>query len=396
MQPPRPGKLDRKKERPYKAISVPVERLKTVLEQYDKTWKPNMRKLRANAQMIDNELFVQNPEEMPEMSVTAQLIIEQSAKRAVSLAEESIRQHKDLHNYVSKVGKAVDRSFARDIVGIFAHEKDIESDKDCQVAALGMIYDFLLADGRDEIAETLRKEAGTLDREPAKPLTDAERTVLEEIQKKNIFPAVEWLIEHAPEETKLRYDLHKQHVVELIANGAKEEGIILACRSLRFLGSDCETPLVMGALLYGTASQEMKRYKSLFNPVLWESLFARLVDVITNHRSSLTDLITVGSTALPMLASLRRQLSNPGLLYDEELPLEIKIQKHAHSTFSCPILKVQSSARNPPMKLSCGHVISNESLHKLAAQSRHMRLKCPYCPRESLAAEARKIYFGEP
>lgn len=59
------------------------------------------------------------------------------------------------------------------------------------------------------------------------------------------------------------------------------------------------------------------------------------------------------------------------------------------------------------MRLTCGHVISREALHRLAHTGRfippahlaptgtfnHIRLKCPYCPVESAVQEARRVYF---
>ena len=37
-----------------------------------------------------------------------------------------------------------------------------------------------------------------------------------------------------------------------------------------------------------------------------------------------------------------------------------------HSIFACPILRQQSSDENPPMRLTCGHVISRDALNKLS------------------------------
>lgn len=69
------------------------------------------------------------------------------------------------------------------------------------------------------------------------------------------------------------------------------------------------------------------------------------------------------------------------------------IEERAHSSFTCPILRSQSTEGNPPMRLGCGHVISNDALNKLAGQSRNLRLKCPYCPEESSQSDAVRVYF---
>lgn len=76
----------------------------------------------------------------------------------------------------------------------------------------------------------------------------------------------------------------------------------------------------------------------------------------------------------------------------DELPIEIDLdpEYRYHSIFACPILRQQTSEDNPPKKLVCGHVISNDALNKL---SNGTVLKCPYCPVEQNANEAVRIYF---
>ena len=48
--------------------------------------------------------------------------------------------------------------------------------------------------------------------------------------------------------------------------------------------------------------------------------------------------------------------------------IEIDLGKDCrfHSIFACPILRQQSSESNPPVRLTCGHVISRDALNKLA------------------------------
>lgn len=52
----------------------------------------------------------------------------------------------------------------------------------------------------------------------------------------------------------------------------------------------------------------------------------------------------------------------------DELPIEIPLppENRYHSIFACPVSKEQSTAANPPMMISCGHVIARDSLTKLS------------------------------
>lgn len=91
-----------------------------------------------------------------------------------------------------------------------------------------------------------------------------------------------------------------------------------------------------------------------------------------NRDSPLSVVINAGCKALPALLNLKqvmlsRQVSGIWNGRDE-LPIEIDLEHEYryHSIFACPILRQQSSDENPPMKLTCGHVISRDALNKLS------------------------------
>lgn len=67
----------------------------------------------------------------------------------------------------------------------------------------------------------------------------------------------------------------------------------------------------------------------------------------------------------------------PAAIDDNELPIEIGF--HAtHSSFTCPILKEQCDAENPPMRLICGHVISKDAINRLTTSIRQQRNSSRY------------------
>lgn len=71
---------------------------------------------------------------------------------------------------------------------------------------------------------------------------------------------------------------------------------------------------------------------------------------------------------MPSMLSIKNVLTRSPLVSAEELPISVEIPNPQHSTFTCPILKVQSTESNPPIRLGCGHVISKEAVNKLSAQ----------------------------
>lgn len=53
-----------------------------------------------------------------------------------------------------------------------------------------------------------------------------------------------------------------------------------------------------------------------------------------------------------------------------QIEIDLGSENRFHSIFSCPILRQQTSDKNPPMRLTCGHCISKEALHKLASNNK--------------------------
>ena len=96
-------------------------------------------------------------------------------------------------------------------------------------------------------------------------------------------------------------------------------------------------------------------------------------------------------------------------------PLQIEIpvssDNRYHSIFACLVSKEQSTELNPPMMMSCGHVISKDSLQKLNKSGGQVvvdccgftltyfgglcsrRSKCPYCPVETAVGSALRIHL---
>ena len=94
-------------------------------------------------------------------------------------------------------------------------------------------------------------------------------------------------------------------------------------------------------------------------------------------------LITQASTlGLPKLAKVAHIIQGRDWLTTNELPCEIEHREFQfHNVFICPVSKEISGRDNPPMLLQCGHVISKQSLGRLARQAgRDGKFKCHTCP----------------
>src|SRR5712691_718337 len=97
------------------------------------------------------------------------------------------------------------------------------------------------------------------------------------------------------------------------------------------------------------------------------------------------------------------------LLTLAQIEIPLPPENRYHSVFACPVSKDQSTEQNPPMMMNCGHVVSKDSLQKLSKTSGYVtrlcifpasadervfsRVKCPYCPVESMVSDALRVYF---
>lgn len=77
----------------------------------------------------------------------------------------------------------------------------------------------------------------------------------------------------------------------------------------------------------------------------------------------------------------------------EQLPVEIPVPHtmQMHSTVLCPVTKEACTPGNPPVRLNCGHVVSQDSLPGLRDGA--MFYLCPYCSEGSLDEEVLRLHF---
>lgn len=129
----------------------------------------------------------------------------------------------------------------------------------------------------------------------------------------------------------------------------------------------------------------------------WQMAQSALLNEIKRPYGSISVLLSSGLMALPELQTYQRLVAKDARITPEmwetheELPLHVVSPTHFHSEFCCPVSREQTDDSNPPMMLTCGHVIAKASISRIAKH--RQRFKCPTCPTEQSVDAPVPIYF---
>jgi len=315
-------------------------------------------------------------------------------------------EHRDLHRMFSNVRKAIDKKFANDFDATSL--RCIPSSGKEQALLNEVILQHLHRQGHLHIAETLAQEADVqLSKTYNKDVFLELNRTLEALRCRDLQPALAWAAENRDalnkQNSTLELQLHKLKFVDLLLKGNKMDVISYARTvfPLFVRGQERQVQSLMGAVMYAGSDLKTSPYSHLLDPCLWseiEETFLRDACALMGLpiESPLAVAVNAGCNALPALLNIKqvmqqRKVSGAWNAKDE-LPIEIDLPGNMrfHSVFACPILRRQVSSNNPPMRLTCGHVISSEALSSLTTSH---KLKCPLCPMEQNPNDARAIYF---
>lgn len=227
----------------------------------------------------------------------------------------------------------------------------------------------------------------------------------------NLSPAINWARNHSStlesRGSNLEYDLCKLQYISLFQSTRPNEGPLAAIAYARRTFPNFpsryadQTHGLLGALAF-TPNLTSSPYASLFSlssdsntataaAAAFTAEFCALLSL--SSASPLFTAVTAGCIALPTMQKLSQiqALRRTTWTTSAELPVEIPLPPafHFHNIFVCPVSKEQSTDKNPPMMMPCGHVVARESLERL---SKGVRFKCPYCPLESHPREAKMVY----
>ncbi|GLB35002.1 putative CTLH/CRA C-terminal to LisH motif domain containing protein [Lyophyllum shimeji] len=316
-------------------------------------------------------------------------------------------RQKEVYSAVSRLGKALDKKFTTPLP---SYSRLFESSQSRTALGRTVAIHFLRT-GQFDTAETFLEES-EINISPELRLQFVElHQILKVLRNHDIGPALEWARNHRAflqsRSSPLEFYLHRSQYIRLLFSSHPPDPIPAIAYANAYLRPfyhehEAEFQRLMGCVAYLPLSKlQTSPYADLASPSLHfelEPLFAKeyCASLGMSRQVPLRVVGDIGGGgALARIEKGRKVMRERKSEWSQtdELPIEIPLlpENRYHSIFACPVSKEQATEQNPPMMMLCGHVIAKDSLHKLSKAGG--RVKCPYCPTESLLASALRVYF---
>ncbi|KAK4263018.1 hypothetical protein QN277_028499 [Acacia crassicarpa] len=307
---------------------------------------------------------------------------------------------KELNVALTKYVKILEKSCNPDISKAYRNfDFDIHTLN--QIIASHFYHQGLFDIGDQFIRDARESEAAAVMKSPFQQMFQ----ILEAIRNHDLRPALNWantvadkLSQHG---STLLLKLHAMEFLETVRSGNTGEALDYARAKLAPFAST-HMDDVQKAMVCILWSGKLDRcpYHVLVSPN-WNWLvedfkkeFCNLLD--QSYKSSLSTTVEAGVQALPPLLKFLSVMAGKRQEWQTvtELPIPVELDSkfHFHSIFICPVSKEPSTEDNPPMLMSCGHVLCKQSIAKMSKNSTKS-FKCPYCPYDIDAAQCMQLYF---
>ncbi|KAI0302243.1 RING-type zinc-finger-domain-containing protein [Russula brevipes] len=293
--------------------------------------------------------------------------------RTVEARKKEIdERQKEIYNSLARYGKALDKRFTTPLPTY----EPLFASKDAQSALEHVIAMHFLRTGRFSTAETFMQVymPSHAVRETPHQTCLGVRASVDFCGRQSLF-VVRWVERNRDflqsHSSALEFYLHRSEYLQ------QSKAIEYANRYLQpfFATHPAEVKRLMGCLIF---LPKERMQNSPYEDLTSETIYLDLENMFATGFCA-----SLGMSKQPPLRVV-------GILAVEiEIPLPA--ENRYHSIFACPVSKDQSTEQNPPMMMNCGHVVSKDSLQKLSKTSG--RVKCPYCPVESMVADALRVHF---
>lgn len=308
---------------------------------------------------------------------------------------------KELNVALSKYPKLLEKSFNPDISKAY---RNIEFNTH---VANQIIASHFYQQGLFEIGDLFIKEAN----EPESVAVIKSQfkdmyQILEAMKVQNLEPALKWATANADKlkqnGSDLILKLHSLQFMEILQKGSKDEPLKYARTYLSPFASDhMDSIKKLVVCILWTGKLDRSPYFQLLSATNWDKVAEELTRQFCkilgqSYESPLGVTINAGVQGLPPLLKFMNVMAGKKQEWQtmKQLPVPVELEKkyQFHSVFVCPVSKEQSTEENPPMLMSCGHVLCKQSIMKMSKNSTRS-FKCPYCPSDIDATHCKQLNF---
>uniref|UniRef100_A0A5B6YNN9 RING-type E3 ubiquitin transferase n=1 Tax=Davidia involucrata TaxID=16924 RepID=A0A5B6YNN9_DAVIN len=308
---------------------------------------------------------------------------------------------KELNIALSKYPKLLEKSFNPDLAKAYRNV-DFDTHTVNQIIASHFYQEGLFDLGDCFLIEAKETEGAAL-----KTSYVEMYQILEAMRSQNLAPALNWAATNRDKlqqnGSDLELKLHRLQFIEILQKRGRDEAFKYARTFLAPFASNqmAEIQKLMACLLWA-GRLDSSPYSELLSPTHWNKLAEELTRQFCNllgqsYESPLSVTLAAGVQGLPTLLKLMNVMMGKKQEWQSmkqlPVPLDLDREFQFHSIFVCPVSRDQASEENPPMLLSCGHVLCKQSITKLSKNNSTRPFKCPYCPSEVEVAECRQLCF---
>ncbi|KMT03076.1 hypothetical protein BVRB_8g196350 [Beta vulgaris subsp. vulgaris] len=307
---------------------------------------------------------------------------------------------KELNGPLSKYPKQLEKSFTSDISKSY---RNIDFDNH---TINQIIASHLYREGLFEVGDCFADEAGVPEATALKSPFIEMFHIRQAMKSHNLEPALNWATANCE---KLRQNgsdielkLHRLQYVKILQSQGRDDALKYARTFLSPFASShmAEIQKLMACLLWA-GKLDASPYSDLLAPINWEKLGEEFTRQFCNllgqsFESPLSVTVAAGVRGLPTLLKLMNVMIGKKQEWQsmKQLPVPVDLDKEFqfHTVFVCPVSRDQATEENPPMLMSCAHVLCKQSITKLS-KSGTKTFKCPYCPSEIEASHCRQLFF---
>lgn len=308
---------------------------------------------------------------------------------------------KELNVALSKYPKLLEKSFNPDISKAY---RNIDFDTH---TVNHIIASHFYREGRFDLGDCFVNESNEQEAASNKSPFLEMFQVLEAMKSRDLGPALNWAARNHDQLNQngsdIELKLHRLQFVEILQNRGRDEALKYARAFFAPFASKhmAEIQKLMACLLWA-GRLDSSPYAELLSSIEWDKLSEELARQFCNlmgqsYESPLSVTIAAGVQGLPTLLKLMNVMTGKKQEWQsmKQLPVPVDLEREFqfHSIFVCPVSRDQVSEENPPMLLSCGHVLCRQSITKLSKNNSTRPFKCPYCPAEVEAGQCKQLYL---